>query len=141
MTAAQAHRAYPDSSARDQRYLDFFCLTPFGVRVGYASPKILKTLPASERGAFSGRVIWASTSSPVYDVRGVRPGATLASARRDLPGGNLLRVGKNDWYLAPAGAATAVLKVRQGVVQEIGIGDRSLTRTRAAQFVFMTSFE
>ncbi len=141
MTAAQAHRAYPDSSARHQRYLDFFCLTPFGVRVGFASPRILKTLPASERGAYSGRVVWASTSSPVYGVRGVRPGATLASARKDLPGGNLLRVGKNDWYLAPAGAATAVLKVRQGVVQEIGIGDKSLTRTRSAQFVFMTSFE
>jgi hypothetical protein len=85
--------------------------------------------------------VWASTSSPVYDVRGIRPGATLSSAEGLLPHGNLLRVGANDWYLAPAGAATAVLKVRGGIVQEIGIGDKRLTRTRSAQFVFMTSFD
>ena len=141
MTRAQAHHAYPDSSSRHKRYQDFFCLTPFGVRDGYASPKLLRTLPKSERGKLTGRVVWASTSSPVYDVRGIRPGATLASAERRLPHGNLLRVGANDWYLAPAGAATAVLKVRGGIVQEIGIGDRRLTRTRSAQFVFMTSFD
>jgi len=43
-------------------------------------------------------------------------------------------------YLAPAGRATAVLKVRRGVVDEIGIGQRSITRGRAAQRRFLTSF-
>jgi hypothetical protein len=140
MTRAQTHRAYPKSSSRNQRYVDFFCLKPFGVRTGFASPKLLRKLPASEQHALAGRVVWISTSSPVYDVKGVRPGATLTSAKAHLPHGNLLRVGKNDWYLAPAGAATAVLKARNGVVQEIGIGDKSLTLTRSAQFEFMTSF-
>jgi hypothetical protein len=36
---------------------------------------------------------------------------------------------------------SAVLKVRHGFVEEIGIGDRSLTRTPAAQQTFLTSFE
>jgi hypothetical protein len=141
MTRAQTHKAYPKSSSRHQRYLDFFCLKPIGVRAGYASPKLLHKLPASEQHALAGRVVWISTSNPVYDVKGIRAGATLTSARTHLPHGNLLRVGKNDWYLAPAGASTAVLKVRHGVVQEIGIGNKALTRTRSAQFAFMTSFD
>jgi len=38
------------------------------------------------------------------------------------------------------GPATAILKVRQGIVQEIGIGEASLTRTRAEQRTFLNSF-
>ena len=49
-------------------------------------------------------------------------------------------IGANDWYLAPLASATAVLKVRDGTVQEIGIADRSLTKTRPAQRLFLTSF-
>ena len=56
MTRAQARHAYTHSSDRGKRYEDFFCLTPIGVRVGYASPALLKTLPASERKRFEGRV-------------------------------------------------------------------------------------
>ena len=41
----------------------------------------------------------------------------------------------------PAGSVTAVLKVRKGIVQEVGIGTRQLTRTLAQQRIFMTSFE
>jgi hypothetical protein len=34
-----------------------------------------------------------------------------------------------------------VLKVRHGIVQEIGIGDKLLTEGRSAQRTFLTSFE
>jgi hypothetical protein len=47
----------------------------------------------------------------------------------------------NHWYLAPFGPATAVLKVRHGVVQEVGIAERRLTKTRAAQTILMGSFD
>jgi hypothetical protein len=47
----------------------------------------------------------------------------------------------NDWYLAPASAATAVLKVRHGVIEEIGIGVKQLTQGRKAQRTFLTSFQ
>jgi hypothetical protein len=140
MTRAQARRAYTHSSDRGTRYKDFFCLTPIGVRVGYASPKLVRTLPQRSRARITGRVVWISTANPFYAIDGVRPGATLAAAGRRLRLGKVIPVGFNDWYLGPAGAITAVLKVRHGVVEEIGIGTRSLTRGRRAQVAFMTSF-
>jgi hypothetical protein len=64
MTRVKARRAYTHSSDRGRRYEDFFCLTPIGVRVGYASPKLLRALPRRKRRGLAGRVVWASTSSP-----------------------------------------------------------------------------
>lgn len=140
MTRAQARRAYTKSSDRGKRYQDFFCLTPRGVRVGYASPKLLKTLPVRSRRRYSGRVIWASTSSEYYSIHGIRPEATVATAARVLKLGKLFVIGLNDWYLAPDGAVTAVFKARHGIIEEIGIGARTLTTSRSAQRVFLTSF-
>jgi hypothetical protein len=141
MTREEARRAYRHSSDRGERYEDFFCLTPIGIRVGYASPKLLATLPAPGRASVRGRVVWASTSNPRYAIMGVRPGAVLEAASRRLHVGKVLPIGLNDWYLAPAGSVTAVLKVRHGVVEEVGIADRALTLTRKRQTTFMHSFE
>jgi hypothetical protein len=140
MTRAQARRRYRYSGRRATRDKDFFCLTPIGVRVGYASPTLLKTLPHRERRRLQGRVVWISTSNVYFAVHGVRPGFPLRAARRRLTLSRSFHVGRNFWYLAPAGASTAVLKVRRGVVEEIGIGDRSLTRGRRAGRVFLRSF-
>jgi hypothetical protein len=140
MTRAQARHAYTHSSNRHKHYEDFFCLTPGGVRVGYASPELLKTLPAHERKKYEGRVIWASTSNAFYELRGVRPGATVAAARKHLKLTGPFVIGLNEWYLAPNGSSTAVLKVRRGKVEEIGIGDKSLTHGHQAQVAFLRSF-
>jgi hypothetical protein len=141
MTRAQARRAFPKSSDRGKRYEDFFCLTPIGVRAGYASPRLLRRLAPTQAARYRGRVIWASSSNPHYDIDGIRAGATLKAVQARLPHGHLLTVGRNDWYLAPAGSVTAVLKVRKGIVQEVGIGTRQLTRTLAQQRIFMTTFD
>jgi hypothetical protein len=140
MTRAQTRRAYTHSSDRGKRYEDFFCLTPIGVRVGYGSPTLLKTLRASERKRFKGRVVWASTSNPFYAVRGLRPGATLAVARKHLKLTGPFHVGLNFWYLATHGRSTAVLKVRHRIVEEIGIANKSLTKSHKAQRKFLRSF-
>jgi len=42
--------------------------------------------------------------------------------------------------MAPDGVSTAVLKVRHGVVEEVGIAPATLTQTRQAQRTFITSF-
>ena len=141
VTRKQARAAYTHSSDRGNRYEDFFCLTPIGVRVGYASPRELRHLAKHSRNRFKGRVIWASTANPFYAIAGVRPGATLTAAQHALPAGNLFTVGANEWYLAPAGPATAVLKVRHGIVEEVGIGDSALTNTKGAQRTFINSFK
>jgi hypothetical protein len=140
MSARQARHAYRHSSTRGQRYEDFFCLTPIGVRVGFASPGVLAGLRDAQHRHLAGHVIWASTSSAYYAIDGIRPGATIAAAGAALHTGRPFVIGRNTWYLAPVGAATAVLKVRRGLVQEVGIGVKLLTGGRAAQRRFLTSF-
>jgi len=137
---AQARKAYTHSSNRGNAYKDYFCLTPIGVRVGYASPKLLANLSPSEQKQLAGRVVWASTSSGYYALGGVRPGATVTAARQRFNLGAPFHVGLNYWYLAPHGVVTAILKVRHGIVQEIGIANARLTSKRAAERAFLTSF-
>ena len=141
MTQAQAHHAYRRSSKRGKPYEDFFCLTPIGIRVGYASPTLLKHLSAAQQRTYRGHVVWASSANPRYGIDGIRAGATLAAAKQQLPNGTLLTIGLNDWYLAPAGNATAVFKVRQGIIEEIGIAVSALTKTKSLQRTFMGSFD
>jgi hypothetical protein len=85
-------------------------------------------------------VVWASTASAYYAIRGIRPGATLASARKRLRTGAAFHIGRNYWYMARDGSSTAVLKVRHGIVEEIGSANRQLTESRKAQRSFMNSF-
>lgn len=140
MTRAQARRAMVRSSDRGRRYEDFFCLTPTGIRVGYASPKLLRTLPPNVRRRVRGRVVWASTANRFYSLRGIRPGMRLSLARRRLALGRGFHVGRNWWYFGPSGSARGLLKVRHGIVEEVGIADTALTRGRRAQRTFITSF-
>jgi hypothetical protein len=44
-----------------------------------------------------------------------------------------MSLGRNRWYLAPAGAVSVLVEVRGGVVQEIGVASNRLTRKRAAR--------
>jgi hypothetical protein len=141
MTRARVRQAYAGSSDRRGRYQDFFCLVPTGVRVGYPSPKLLRTLPRGNRKAFRGRASWASTSNVYYAIHGVRVGMKIRAARKLLKLEKPFRVGLNYWYLAPTGKSMAVLKVRRGIVEEIGIAGRQFTRTRAADRVFLKGFE
>ncbi|MHB8660019.1 MAG: alpha/beta hydrolase family protein [Solirubrobacteraceae bacterium] len=140
MTRSQARRAYTHSSDRGRRYMDFFCLTPNGVRVGFAAPKLLRTLSRRVRRHIRGRVVWASTSNRHYSLRGIRPGATLTAAAERLHTGRGFRVGLNYWYFAPNGSSSALLKVRHGIVEEIGIADKALTKQRRARLAFVESF-
>jgi len=52
----------------------------------------------------------------------------------------VFHIGANSWYLAPNGPSTAVLKVRHGIVEEIGIAVKQLTRGRSAELRFLESF-
>ena len=140
MTPTLARHAYRRSSRRGKRYEEFFCLTPIGVRVGYGSPALLKPLSPGLRKRVRGRVVWASTASAYYSVHGIRAGATVAAAAKALKLGRPFHIGLNFWYLAPNGSSTSVLKVRHGIVQEIGIGDKRLTRGHKAQLSFLRSF-
>ncbi len=140
MTRSRARYLYRQHTNRGKQYEDFFCLTPIGVRVGYASPILLDGLPKHERATYQGRVVWASTSNPYYSLDGIRAGESIATASRVLGTEPPLHIGLNYWYLARKASYTAVLKVRGTVVQELGIANNALTKTQKAQNVLMHSF-
>jgi hypothetical protein len=132
ITRATARKAYKHSSNRGKKYEDFFCLTPIGVRVGYGS--------AASPRSFRDKVIWVSTASAYYTVKGIRVGATSTAAAKTLTLSRPYKVGLNTWYFAPEGEANAILKVRGGAIKEIGIAVKSLTKTTAAKRKFLRSF-
>jgi len=140
MTRAQARNAFSHSSDHSKRFEDLFCLTPHGVRVGYPSTALLATLPAARRKHLQQRVVLALTANAFYALHGIRPGATVVAASRALKIGAPFHIGQNRWYTAPNGSSTAILLVRRGLVQQIGIANSALTSTRSAALAFLSSF-
>jgi hypothetical protein len=135
MTRARAQRAFSRSSVRRSANSDVFCLTPAGISVGYPSPQLVAALAPKLRTALAAHVVWVFTANPYYAVAGIRPGAVLATAERALPRGTLVSSGAVRWYLAPSGSVTALIALRGGIVQEVGIADprvASSARARAA---------
>ncbi|MGO9823248.1 MAG: DUF6923 family protein [Solirubrobacteraceae bacterium] len=133
MTRTRAEYLYRRHSDRGLKYEDFFCLTPIGVRVGYPSPILMASLAKRAQASLRNRVIWASTSNPYYSLDGVHVGE-----RFDFP--HLIHIGLNYWYLIREPRYTAVLKIRGGVVEELGIATNALTRTNKAQALLMRFF-
>jgi hypothetical protein len=141
MSRARARHLFGHFSTRHRLYMDFFCLVPTGIRAGYASPRLLKSLAPRARTRIKGRVILLLTASPYYALRGLRPGATLRAARRVLRLSRPFHIGLNYWYLASLrGGVRGVLKVRHGVVEEVGVTYASLTGGRASAFGFLRDF-
>lgn len=139
-TRATARGRLSQFSTRGRVSMDFFCLRGGVIRVGYPSPKLLRSLPRSRRGSLTGRIVLALTADRFYALRGVRPGAKLAAAARVLHPRAGFRIGLNVWYIVPGDRANGVLKVRHGIIEEIGIATKRLTSTRASAIRFLSSF-
>ena len=136
-TRAKAQHAYRHSADRRRPYEDFFCLTPVGISVGYASPKLLA---GSSSRRLRGTVVWIATASAHYAIEGIRPGATLAAANARLKLGQPFAISGRDWYIAPLSGVVAILELRNGIVQEVGIGSQQVAHGRAAQLAFVKAF-
>jgi hypothetical protein len=118
---AEAKAAGMPADTRGTKYQEFFC-EHFGVRVGYASPVLIAYaqhagVPGS--AGYADRVVWVSTSNPVYLVDGIQAtdSITATSARLKRSGIVLTphTVGANTWWIGgPWDGSSIVLKV--GVV-------------------------
>lgn len=133
MTRAAARRRLRPFGARHRQTDDLCLYGGWGIEVSYGSRGLLGSLSGRERAHLRGRVVLATTSNPFYADRGVRPGASERMARRRLRLHRGLRVDHSVWYLIPGRKVSVVLQVRHGIVQRIGIVNRQLSRTRAAQ--------
>lgn len=120
---------------------DNFCLyAGWGIRVGYPSKALLAGLTKAERDALKGKAVLALTANPFYALDGIRPGTKVSVAVTRLHLGDPIHVGVNYWYFLPGKRVTGVLKVRGGLVQEVGLASAVLTQTRAQQRQFISSF-
>ncbi|MGA9859679.1 MAG: prolyl oligopeptidase family serine peptidase [Solirubrobacteraceae bacterium] len=140
MSRAAVRRHFARSSTRGRRDMDFFCPARRGIRVGYGSRALVRRLPRAQARRLSGHAVLVLTANRHYALRGVRVGARVARVRRRLGLGRPFTVGRNRWYLAADGRGRGVLKVRRGVIEEIGIANAPLTRGRAAARRFLRSF-
>jgi hypothetical protein len=121
-------------------YTDVFCFTPIGIRVGYPPPAVTSRLHPAVRSATVRRAVLILTANRYYALARVRAGTTIASARRTLRLERPIRTGVNTWYLTPMRHVTGVLKVRHGIVEEVGIADARFTTPRALAIRFLSSF-
>ncbi len=140
VTQAQARQTLPDFDQIGYGFDDFCLIGGFGIRAGYPSVKLLRGVSAHKRAQLRGRIVIALTANPRYVLDGVRPGMTLAAARRKLALAQPFRIGQNKWYIVSRRASVGVLKVRRGKVDEVGITERLLAQTRAAQQRLLSSF-
>jgi hypothetical protein len=141
-TQDQARRALRLVSVQAFGFDDFCLRGGWGIRAGYPSSKLLRSLAKGLRTKVAGRVVIALTANRFYAFAGVRPGARVAAVAKKLhiKAKQFFRVGLNDWYVVPGRAADGVLKVRRGVIQEIGVADKRLLTGHKAQQRFFTSF-
>jgi hypothetical protein len=141
MKRATARQIYPRWSTRGRRYMEFYCLSPNGIRAGYPSNTFLRSLPRKVRRAVKGRAVMLLTANRHYALHGVRPNARLSKVRKRLHVSRPFRIGLNTWYLTPNGASHGLIKVQHGIIEEVGIVDRMLTsRGHGQNFRFLNSF-
>lgn len=138
MTRARARRLLTHFSTRGRRSWDFFCLAPVGIRAGYVNAKMLRHVRRAQRG-LNGRVVILLSADRRYSLRGVSAGARLRKVARALRISRVIRIGANDWYITPNGTSHGVIRVRHGVIEEIGIANKSLTQSYAAARQFLGS--
>ena len=139
-TRTRERRLLPSYSARNFHTDDFCLYQGIGIRVGYASAKLLGSVTAAGHQEAMGTAVLALTANPYYTLDGIRPGSALQAAKTKLKLKAGIRVGRNTWYVAVSRYASWVLKVRDGTVQEIGAANQALTSTRAAQRALLRNF-
>ena len=137
MQRTRARALIQHTTTRGRRFMDFYCLKPIGIRAAFGYPKLLSKLPRAQRRALSGESVLLLTADRKYALRGVKPGARLSKVARRLHVSKRIRIGANDWYVLPNGASRGVLKVRHGVIEEIGIANKRLTGSYTAAKRFL----
>jgi hypothetical protein len=118
-----------------------FCLyAGFGICAAIPTLKLLRELPTAQGKHATGRLVLLLTANPFYDLNGVVPGDMIAAAAKHLHLSKAYVVGANTWYFAARAGVNGIIKVRHGVVYEIGLASKPLTKTAKAQHAFITSF-
>ena len=126
MTIAHAKAILKPIGKLSSGYVNLCLYAGFGIRVAAPSAAELARLRPALKHRLKGKIVIALTVNSFYSIKGVKPGTTFATAKRKLHLGKPFRAGANTWYLAPGAAANTVLRVRSGIVVELGIANKTL---------------
>jgi hypothetical protein len=100
--------------------IDVLCLRGSGIRVSYRS----------------GRAVIAVSANRHYSLHAARPGMRFSPRAHGLRIRASYRIAGVTWHLASVAGATGLLRVRHGVIAEVGIAIRRLTdRAHARRFL------
>jgi hypothetical protein len=141
-TRARQRRALRGARLRSRRHgIDRYCVFGGGsLRIAYPTRRLRRQLSRPLRRRIARRAVLILTSSRHFSVRGIRRGARVRTLRRRLRHERRVRVGRNVWYVARGRRVRVVYKTRGGLVREVGIASRRLTRGRRAQKRFLRSW-
>jgi hypothetical protein len=137
---AHVRRTLPREANRGRATIDVMCLSGGGIRVGYPSRALLRSMSRRDRSRTRGRDVLLLTSNPQYALDRVISGTKVSDVSRRLHLKAPLKIGANTWYLVPGRPATGLLDTRHGIVQQVGIADRTLTTGRPRALRFLRSF-
>ncbi len=137
MKRSRARHIYRRFSTRGRKYTDFYCLNPIGIRGSYPTPTLLRKLSRKDRRHLKGRLVLLLTANSFYALHGVHPGTPLRKAAKRLHAKHGIKIGRNTWYVVSNGASRGILKVQKGIIREVGIATKPLTRNRSASKLFL----
>lgn len=139
-TKARARKRLKRFQVTKNRFDNFCLFAGWGIRAAYPSKALVDSVKPPQRHRLSGRIVIALTANPFYAFKGTRPGMKESAVAKRLQLGKPFHIGTNLWYIAPARPSNGVLKVRGGVIQEVGLVNRLLTATRSARKRLLNSF-
>jgi hypothetical protein len=114
---------------RSRPGLDRWCVHGGGIlEAGYPTKRLRRAVSKRLRG----KVVLGLVSSARFSLAGVRPGASIRSARRHLRGERRYRVGRNVWLVGRGRQASLLVCTRRGRVRAVGLAARSVTGSHRA---------
>ena len=140
-TRKAQRRIFKGGKRRTRGGLDRYCVAGGGaLKVGYPTTKLGRRLKPSLRRKVNNRIVLILTSSRRFSLKGIHPGDSPRSARRQLKGERRFKAGGNTWYVTTVSGVRLLVKTRGDKVREIGIGNRSLSQGRRATKTFLASW-
>jgi hypothetical protein len=140
MTQKQAGRILTRFTSLGGGFKIFCLFGGWGIRVGYPTSKLLRSVPHGTRSSLSGKIVIELTGNPFYSLNGVSPGMPSSVAVKALHLSKPFHITNNFWYFTSDGSATGVVKVTAGVVQEVGLVSKLFSATHAAQKFLLASW-
>jgi hypothetical protein len=134
---------FKGNKLRTRKGLDKYCAIPKGwFRIGYPNTRLFKPYGRSLKNATRNRVVLILTSSPRFTLLGLTRGDKRAKVRQKLKKEFSFVVGANRWYVVrTTGKRILLVKVQDGLVREIGLGDGRFAKTNRLLKAYLRAWE